>query len=260
MNIYIEGEILILNTIELLEINKRVWISHDSLILTETKDLYIHKKAQFVCQPSPNNGYVIPVTKKSENDLTLHVTEVKFAFNVTLPKHLMEIDLSDYHHLGNVTMQKQTDERDWIRRSTIYELFDALTKCILLDTYPMEHLICIHETFIQRIMICDNHDLLEEIKVFVYRGFKTEELFSEEVSEDDLKQLTLQLHKRVDEIQHLLDSLIQSVEQTIKQLPAEETEKSMQADLDAATEKEEWLKVKEIRQNMINKGFTPRDE
>lgn len=50
MNIKIKGTILVLNTIDNLEPNKKVWISRQSVMFSEEGEIYVDKKAQFVNQ------------------------------------------------------------------------------------------------------------------------------------------------------------------------------------------------------------------
>lgn len=262
MKIKITGKPLVLNTLDNLQPNKKVWLSHESLLFTKTNDFYIYKKAQFVGRASPDNGYIVPVELDEEGYLNVCFKEIRFAFNMSDDKELKDVDINEYLHLSNVEMEKQKDDRDWIRRSMIDDLFQSFSLCLLNDLCPMENLLCIHETLLDRIVSCEDKDLLEDLVEFCSRNFKEESLIASsdeqaEALEQNLELLTAKLHKRVDEVQNLLDSLKVVATERVALLPQEETEESMQKDLDTAIAQEDYNKAVDIRNNMLGKGFKP---
>jgi len=259
MNIRIKGAVLVLNTIDHLETNKKVWVSHESLIFTEAADAYLYKKAQFVAEPSFSNGYVIPLKKDEDGTLVLDFIEVRFAFNIMQSKELSKVDLDEYWHIGTVELEKQKDARDWIRRGILNELFESFAECFLSEAYPMENLTCIKDTLIERLRECENRVTVEEILAFCRNDFKNQLVVNEEVPEHLIEETKTKFCKRIDTVNPFFEEIAMAAEIRLAALPQEvETEASMQEKLDAALTIEDYVKAVEIRNEMKEKGFTPK--
>lgn len=158
-------------------------------------------------------------------------------------------------------MEKQKDTLDWIRRYTIADVFSSFMTVLLNSDYPENYFICMKDTLLQRIPTCSNRSLLETILLCCKRDYKTEVMERDEMQaemEAD-KSLVGKLEKRVTYLAPIFREIQEAIDIRLLILPVDETEESMQSELDKYTREEDWLKVKQIRDKMTEKGFTPRE-
>lgn len=254
MQIKIKGLPLVLNTIQYLEPLKEVWLCHNSIMFSENHEMYVYKNAQFSTTRTDN--YNIPIQKDAEGVILIDFSEVGLAFNILSPRELEKYNKDDWYIVPDTPIETLKSEKDWIKRMSIDDALESFHTYFTDESYPDENLICLKETIILRLASYSDRTELEELIEHCKRDFEKE--FKENNGKEAIPERTLQkIFQKLEETRPYLHEIQTAAENRLLQLPAQETQESMQKDLNAALELEDYTKAEEIKNNMLAKGFTP---
>lgn len=257
-NIKVKGNILILNTIDNLEVGADVKIPTNSIAVCEDGRCKLHTKAQFVTKEISMDGYIIPLKKESDGVLLLDFSEVRFVFGRLAIEDFDKLSKSWVEY--SAICEKQKTDVDIFSRYPLDDLSSAFWHTVYAETQNKERVINLVSLFKKKISTTD------DIKDIEYQLETYDKDFLQDLEKsneyDDETERTKDKDYFIKNIKPHFDKVVKALHERIdnlKSLSADNmSEEEMQKILKEYLEKEDYINAGLQRDKMKLKGFTPQ--
>lgn len=245
----VRGTILTLPTLDTIEGPALVFISPESIFISDTYKLKIHKKCLCVVENIETGktninleDYFIPVYLDQDNGIDIDLKDISYLFKTTPELEFEKLSSEDFllFEFGGVRTKSVLSQEDLYSNYSLTSLFEELQLCI--GSYEYEYIICAIEKSLRKkinsigsLDLANLKNVLEKIE-----NFKTHDPATN-------------YQEMLEDLQTLIE---QKIKKTINERKTTKKEKfpkkeDLERALKKALEKEDYERASQIRDSII---------